>query len=188
MDTLRELLWRLEGSSWFLALPEDLRQPPGLYALGVGVLLLVLFVIFLISKLVFGSEKKGPNVDRRARKQLKRDIAELKRHGNHEELGRLYESIGLPKKALDAYRKGGAHERQVALLIDLGRPSEALKVARDVGAWRQVGELARETEDFEEAAAFAATPRNPTTAHGSTNHPRTSRRWPAFWLWPWSSA
>ena len=156
LDFLRQLPDTLRSMPWFQALPEALREPPGLYVLA-AVVLALLFVlavglVIVASRLFFGRAPKGPNLDRLTRRAMARDIKEMRRQGNWLGAGELLASMGKTKQAIDAYRRGGHGEEAATLLIELGRRDEALRTAQEAGAWRLAGELLEEDGHFADAA------------------------------------
>ncbi|MEM8933000.1 MAG: protein kinase [Acidobacteriota bacterium] len=156
LDFLRQLDDLVRATAWFQALPEVLREPPGVYGL-VIVALVALFVVAMLvvsaaSRLLFGRDATGPDLDRVTRRALKRDAKEMQRQGNWLGAGELLESMGRTQQAVDAYRRGGHGEEAANLLLHLGRRDEALRAARDGAAWHLVGELLEGDGEHEDAA------------------------------------
>ncbi|HEX9732675.1 MAG TPA: protein kinase [Thermoanaerobaculia bacterium] len=78
---------------------------------------------------------------------------ELRRAGDYLGMGQRYETLGQLVAARRAYARGGHHEEHAALLLRQGRREAAKQVARAGEVWPLYGDLCREDEDFDEAAA-----------------------------------
>ncbi|MEM1205483.1 MAG: protein kinase [Acidobacteriota bacterium] len=146
MESLRDFWARAQSSGW-LPSPDD---PLAVLYFGIG-LGFVAVVLWLMSRILFGpSSRGGPKGPQQ--KQLKRDLRELIRQGNHQEAGRIYESLGQPKKAIAQYVKGGCHGPLASLLIELGQRARAKEVAREGGQWRIYAELSEDDGEHGESA------------------------------------
>ncbi|MEM1181324.1 MAG: hypothetical protein AAGM22_23480, partial [Acidobacteriota bacterium] len=151
MDFLQDLLYRLNDTGVLDALPPALRQPPGVWVvLGLAALGL-LIACALVGRMLFGGAAPR-RVEQSVRRQIRSDLAEMRRLGNHRGVGELYEDLGQFKKALAAYKKGDLGEERAALLVKLGKRREAKSVARDAGVWRLYAEICQEDGELEEAA------------------------------------
>ncbi|MEM9558630.1 MAG: serine/threonine-protein kinase [Acidobacteriota bacterium] len=151
---LDDLWWRIRSSDLFLALPDWLREPPGLWIAGAVVLLVV---VRMVVWLVFGPSeaklrKKRDKKSTPTARVDARDLRELKRAGNWQGVGELEERRGRFRQALAAYRKGGHADDEVALLLRLERRAEAKAAAQNAGLWRTVAEIARDDGAPAEAA------------------------------------
>lgn len=133
-------------------LPEPLAEPPGIWVLLGGA---VLLLGWLLWRLLFGVEdRRARKLVKRGRREVKRDLKECLRQGDLKEAGEIYEALGKPRKALRAYAEGGHHEERVSLLLRLDRRAQAMAAAREGGVWHLVAELAQEDGD-DDAAAVA---------------------------------
>lgn len=126
-------------------LPEPLAEPPGIWVLLGGA---VLLLGWLLWRLLFGVEdRRARKLVKRGRREVKRDLKECLRQGDLKEAGEIYEALGKPRKALRAYAEGGHHEERVSLLLRLDRRAQAMAAAREGGVWHLVAELAQEDGD-----------------------------------------
>ncbi len=140
----RELWDSIRYSPWFRALPEWLREPPGLYIVaGAALFALVFFLIRYLSR------RRGDGLSG----QLKREIRQLRRAGDFLGVGQRYETLGNFRAALDAYRRGTLHAEYAGLLLRQGKREAAKRAAREGEVWVMYGDLCRDDEDFEEAGA-----------------------------------
>ena len=149
MDFFNAWWTRIRYSDAFMALPEWLRDPPGLYIL-VGVVLLT--AVLLLTRLVRGV-LGGRGGRQSGRRQLRREIRQLEKSGDWRGVAQRYENLGQPKKALDAYRRGGLIAEQADLLVRLGKSKQAKDVAREGEAWGIYAELCEADGELGEAAA-----------------------------------
>ncbi len=154
MDFLRNLWSVISSSGWFQLLPAWLREPPGLYLAGGALILLLLLAI---RRLLAGRPPSHGGDDKTAHKQgrrnLRREIRERRRQGDHFGAGQGYEALGKDRAALAAYRRGGCHAAAVDLLVRRGKTAKARAVAENGGEWSLYGELAEADGDLAAAAA-----------------------------------
>lgn len=140
---------RLRYSDAFQALPEWLREPPGLWIALGSLLLLIGWVL--------GRWLRGRRANRRLEKagqrQLRQEIRDLKAAGDWRGVGQRYEHLGKSKAALDAYGRGGLWAEKADLLVRLGQRQRAKDVAREGEVWELFGELCEADGELGEAAA-----------------------------------
>ena len=153
MDLLRNLWSFISSSEWFRLLPPGLREPPGLY-LAAAVVILVLALLWrAIRRRSTGRRGRERAARRGARKAVLAEIRECRRQGDFLGAGQRYESLGKPRAALAAYRRGGCHAAAVDLLQRRGETAKARAEARAGGEWSLYAELAQADGDLVEAAA-----------------------------------
>lgn len=141
---LRDLSWSGDLPPW---VPSWLRDGPGFFLIAGGSLFLVIY--FLVW---FFALRRRDNRDSVSR-QILGEIRQLRREGDFLGIGQRYETLGLVKKALAAYKRGGRHTEYAELLLRLGRRDEAKHAAREGQVWVTYADLCRDDEDFGEAAA-----------------------------------
>ncbi len=129
-EALEELWERIRSTPWLGALAEWLRDSPALYMVGGALLFGVIFLLVWR----FGLRRHRDSVSR----QLLAEIRELRRQGDVLAVGQRYETLGEPKRALEAYRRGGFHAEHAELLLREGRRGEAKRAARDLVLERTV--------------------------------------------------
>ncbi|MDA8021253.1 MAG: protein kinase [Thermoanaerobaculia bacterium] len=155
MSSWNNLLWRIKTSGFWNYLPPDLREPPGVYLVIGGALLLVLLLLsacLLAIRAVLrrnqGSHAPGAAGSRNARRELKDAV----KRGDYLAAAEIQQTLGNDRKALDLLARGGHHAERTELLLAQGRRDEARKVAREGGVWHVVAELAQEDGAPNEAA------------------------------------
>ncbi len=147
MDVFQDLWNAVRASPWFWELPLWLRHPA---ALGAAAAALILVPSWLVHwwwrrrrwRRLAGSEGKM------ARRALRREIKQASRDGDHLEAGRGWESLGRPRSALRAYRRGGHHAAAADLLRRRGRTAEAKEEAHAAGLWELAGDLHEADGEF----------------------------------------
>ncbi len=149
MQPLRDLWSRIRWSGWFVALPEALQEPPGLYLLAGLAVVLVFGLLYGLGRLLARLFRGGP--DAQYRQDLEREIRQLRRDGDFVAVGQRYETLDKPRLALAAYREGGCWEEYVSLLVRRGDRRRAKQAARDGEAWQLYGMLCHEDEEYLEA-------------------------------------
>ncbi|MEO1086247.1 MAG: hypothetical protein AAFY88_18575, partial [Acidobacteriota bacterium] len=151
MDFLYNLLLRLNQSGVLDALPPALREPPGAFIMLALAALALVAAVAVAGRVLFGGVATR-RANRDVRRQIRRDLTEMRRAGNHRGVGELYEDLGEFKKALAAYKKGGHGEERATLLVKLGKRRDAKAAAQQAGAWRLYAEMCQEDGELEEAA------------------------------------
>ena len=153
MQEIENLWLRIRFSRWFLQLPQELQEPPGLYGLAAGAALLLLGILWLTTRTVQGWFS-GSGV-REERQQLRREIRRCRKSGDWRGVGERLQALGKDRQAVEAYRRGGAHAEAVALLLEKGNRVQAKQVALEGKVWLVYGEMAEEDgEPGEAASAF----------------------------------
>ncbi len=149
MDSLSELWNRIRSSSWYLELPEWLREPPGLYVAAGGVVVglgLLAWRLFL-SRWAFARA-----AERQRRAALRGELRARRKSGDHRAVGQALEALGKSKAALHAYRRGGNFADAATLLRRLERTEQAKEEARRGGVWDLYAELCEADGEQDEAA------------------------------------
>ena len=148
MSFFEELWLRIRFSDAFRTLPEELRDPPGLYVLAAAVVGLAAFLAWLVLRaLVRRLSTRGAG-----KRVLKREIRELARVGDYRSVGERYESLGEERAALAAYRRGGHDEEITDLHRRRGEIAKAKAAAREGELWVIYADLCRDDDDHAEAA------------------------------------
>ena len=110
MDFIRALFFKLHYYDWYWALPEWLRDPPGLY---IAAAVLVLLPVALLGRWLVRRRRKPMHRD--ARGDIRRQAKKLLRQGEYRDAGQHFETLGKHRAALAAYRRGGCHAEVVDL-------------------------------------------------------------------------
>ncbi len=148
MDFLRDLFFKLHYYDWYWALPEWLREPPGLY---LAAAVLVLLPVVLLWRLLRGRLQR--QIHRGARDDLGRKAREYLRRGDYRDAGQTFETLGKHRAALKAYRRGGCHAELVDLLVRRDEPKRARAAALEGELWRPYAELCEADGELAVAAA-----------------------------------
>lgn len=143
-----DLLGRLRSMDWFWSLPPWLRDPPGLYiVLGLMALGVLVALYRWVEPLRYRFARDPEKAD------LRRELRDLRKQGDTRGLGKRYEALGKPRKALAAYRQGGHREEEVHLLVAQGKVDKAKTAAREGQVWGAYAELCEADGEWAEAAA-----------------------------------
>jgi len=160
MDPFFRNLWHsIRYSDWFVVLPEWLREPPGLYFTLAAVVVIVGWVVAaLVRRLFFKPSPRATTahdrtLNREYRRNLRREIRELRRSGDLLGVGQRYEALGNTGAALDAYARGGCHAETADLLLRLGKRKQAREAAAEGQVWALYAEICKQDGDFAKAAA-----------------------------------
>ena len=153
MNSWNNFVWRIKTSALWNELPPELREPPGLYLLIAGVLLVVAVVGFLLLRLATSKLRGGSDaLPASDAKSAKQELREAMKRGDLLAAAEMQRALGRDAKALDLLTKGGHHAERAELLLARGRRDEARKVAKEGGAWHMVAEMAHEDGELGEAA------------------------------------
>lgn len=158
MNSWNNFLWRLKTSALWNYLPPELRDPPALYWLLFGVLVVVLLVVFLLLFLGWKWIRKGRGgssdalTGKSERRSARQELRSALDRGDLLAAAEIQQALGRHGKALDLLAEGGHHAQRAELLLALDRRDEARQAAKEGGAWHVVAELAHEDGALDDAA------------------------------------
>ena len=154
MDRLQSLWLQIRLSRWFVRLPPELQEPPGLYLLAAGFGLLLALGVFGIYRFFLLRHIRGTG-ERAERQQLQSEIHRCRREGDFLGVGQRLETLGKVRAALEAYRQAEAFREAANLLLREGQRQKAKDLAQEGKVWDLYAQMAEEDgEPGEAAAAF----------------------------------